>query len=83
MDRDNGDKIYVYRGVRFLRSFRGEKGVVEKRVLEDECFVWTTGDKATAVWIRPYMKYHHDEIQGKQAKYLKFSKSHSTGGVLC
>jgi putative transposase len=32
---------------------------------EDGYFVRTVGDKVTADLIRGYIKYHHDEIQGK------------------
>jgi putative transposase len=35
---------------------------------EDGYFVRTVGDKVTADLIRRYIKYHHDEIQGKQLK---------------
>jgi putative transposase len=35
---------------------------------EDGYFARTVGDKVTADLIRRYIKYHHDEIQGKQLK---------------
>jgi putative transposase len=35
---------------------------------EDGYFVRTVGDKITADLIKRYIKYHHDEIQGKQLK---------------
>ena len=35
---------------------------------EDGYFVRTVGDKITADLIKSYIKYHHDEIQGKQLK---------------
>ena len=35
---------------------------------EDGYFVRTVGDKVTADLIRRYIKYHHDEVHGKQLK---------------
>jgi len=35
---------------------------------EDGYFARTVGDKVTADLIKRYIKYHHDEIQGKQLK---------------
>ena len=35
---------------------------------EDGYFVRTVGDKVTADLIKRYIKYHHDEIHGKQLK---------------
>ncbi len=35
---------------------------------EDGYFVRTVGDKVTADLIKRYIKYHHDEIQGRQLK---------------
>ena len=35
---------------------------------EDGCFVRTVGDKLTADLIKRYIKYHQDEVHGKQLK---------------
>jgi len=35
---------------------------------EDGYFARTVGDKVTADLIRRYIKYHHDEVHGKQLK---------------
>ena len=35
---------------------------------EDGYFVRTVGDRVTADLIRRYIKYHHDEVHGKQLK---------------
>ena len=45
-----------------------KKGLWGGEFWEDGYFVRTVGDKVTEDLIRRYIKYHHDEVHGKQLK---------------
>jgi putative transposase len=45
-----------------------EKELWAKEFWSDGYFVRTVGDRVTADLIKRYIKYHHDEMQGKQLK---------------
>ncbi len=45
-----------------------KKGLWGGEFWEDGYFVRTVGDKVTADLIKRYIKYHHDEVHGKQLK---------------